>query len=97
MARARADGTPTADVSVRDAPTPDVRRARVAVAALFSFLVSWSQYIQTLLIGGGLVVWALVGRDFVTVDNLLAGLGIGAVVVAMWVSLHTVIMPVKWN
>ena len=37
-----------------------------------------------LLLGGGLVVWALVGRDFVTLDNLLAGLGIGAVVVAMW-------------
>jgi putative spermidine/putrescine transport system permease protein len=28
----------------------------VAVAALFSFLVSWSQYILTVLIGGGTVV-----------------------------------------
>jgi hypothetical protein len=36
------------------------------------------------LIGGALVVWALLGRDFRQFDNLLAGLGIGGVVVAMW-------------
>ena len=36
------------------------------------------------LLGGALVVWALLGRDFRTFDNLLAGLGIGGVVVAMW-------------
>ena len=35
-------------------------------------------------LGLGLVVWALSGRDFVRLDNLLAGLGIGAVIVAMW-------------
>lgn len=35
-------------------------------------------------LGLGLVVWALSGRDFVRPDNLLAGLGIGAVIVAMW-------------
>lgn len=35
-------------------------------------------------IGGGLIVWALASRDFRKADNLLAGLGIGAVVVAMW-------------
>ena len=37
-----------------------------------------------LVLGLGLIVWALLGRDFVRLDNLLAGLGLGAVVVAMW-------------
>ena len=36
------------------------------------------------LLGGALVLWALLGRGFRTFDNLLAGLGIGGVVVAMW-------------
>ena len=37
-----------------------------------------------LLIGGTLIVWALVGREFLRFDNLLAGLGVGGVIVAMW-------------
>ena len=37
-----------------------------------------------LVLGLGLVFWALLGRDFVSFDNLLAGLGIGAVICAMW-------------
>jgi uncharacterized protein len=37
-----------------------------------------------LLIGSSLIVWAMCGRDFRRFDNLLAGLGIGAVVAAMW-------------
>ena len=37
-----------------------------------------------LVVGGVLVAWALLGRDFLRFDNLLAGLGIGAVLVAMW-------------
>jgi uncharacterized membrane protein YedE/YeeE len=40
--------------------------------------------VLALLLGGGLVLWALLGRDFRQFDNLLAGLGIGAVIVAMW-------------
>lgn len=36
------------------------------------------------LVGLALIAWALAGRDFLRVDNLLAGLGIGAVIVAMW-------------
>ncbi len=36
------------------------------------------------LLGGALIVWAVAGRDFRSPDNFLAGLGIGAVVVAMW-------------
>ncbi len=35
-------------------------------------------------LGGGLIVWALANADFRRFDNLLAGLGIGAVVVGMW-------------
>lgn len=37
-----------------------------------------------LILGGGLIVWALAGPDFRRFDNLLAGLGIGAVIAAMW-------------
>ncbi len=37
-----------------------------------------------LVLGGAFVVWALLGREFRTADNLLSGLGIGAVVVAAW-------------
>lgn len=37
-----------------------------------------------LVLGLGLMVWALAGRDFLRLDNLLAGLGIGLVIVAMW-------------
>ena len=37
-----------------------------------------------LALGLALVVWALAGREFRRFDNLLAGLGIGAVVAGMW-------------
>ncbi len=37
-----------------------------------------------LVVGGALVVWALLGRDFRTSNNLLAGVGLGLVVTAMW-------------
>ena len=40
--------------------------------------------VLALALGLGVVVWALLGRDFVRLDNLLAGFGIGAVIVAMW-------------
>ena len=36
------------------------------------------------LLGGILVLWAILRPDFRKFDNLLAGLGIGAVIVAMW-------------
>ena len=35
-------------------------------------------------LGGSLLLWAVWRRDFRTPDNLLAGLGIGGVIVAMW-------------
>ena len=37
-----------------------------------------------LVFGMALVVWAFAGRDFFRVDNLLAGFGIGLVIVTMW-------------
>ncbi|MBT9477783.1 YeeE/YedE family protein [Polaromonas sp.] len=37
-----------------------------------------------LLLGSGLILWALSGKEFRNFNNLLAGFGIGAVVVAMW-------------
>jgi len=37
-----------------------------------------------LLLGLGLMVWALMGRDFANTNNLLAGIGIGAIITAMW-------------
>ncbi len=35
-------------------------------------------------LGLALIVWALAGKDFFSLDNLLAGFGMGAVIVAMW-------------
>ncbi|MDI1267940.1 MAG: YeeE/YedE family protein [Polaromonas sp.] len=35
-------------------------------------------------LGGGLIVWALAGPEFLRFDNLLAGLGIGLLIAAMW-------------
>ncbi len=37
-----------------------------------------------LVLGLGLIAWALAGRDFLRLDNLLAGIGLGAVITAMW-------------
>ncbi|MGE0496810.1 MAG: YeeE/YedE family protein [Ramlibacter sp.] len=53
-------------------------------AATFGIKAGLAWLVFALLIGGGLVVWALVGPEFRRFDNLLAGLGIGAVIVAMW-------------
>ncbi len=47
-----------------------------------------------LLVGGALVLWALLGTDFRNANNLLGGLGIGLAVVAMWwVSGHLGFVP----
>jgi uncharacterized membrane protein YedE/YeeE len=37
-----------------------------------------------LALGLGFTVWALSGRDFLSFDNLLAGLGVGAIITALW-------------
>ncbi|HMN22580.1 MAG TPA: YeeE/YedE family protein [Ottowia sp.] len=40
--------------------------------------------VPALLVGGALTLWALLGRGFRRRNNLLAGLGVGATIVAMW-------------
>ena len=40
--------------------------------------------LAALVIGGGLVAWALLGEDFRTADGLLAGFGLGGVIALMW-------------
>ena len=59
-----------------------------SLTAITSSLAGWNPALAGLalavVIGGALIVWAFAGRDFFNADNLLAGLGIGAVVVAMW-------------
>jgi hypothetical protein len=40
--------------------------------------------VLSLLIGGGLIAWALMGPEFCQADNLLSGLGVGLIIVAMW-------------
>ena len=43
-----------------------------------------SLLVAALGVGGLLMGWALAGRGFVTRNNLLAGLGLGGVIVALW-------------
>lgn len=45
---------------------------------------SMLQWVLGLGIGGALIAYALARRDFLTFDNLLAGLAIGGVIVGMW-------------
>lgn len=44
----------------------------------------WAYVVAALLVAGALLVWVFKDRDFVRPGNLLAGLGIGALVVALW-------------
>lgn len=53
-------------------------------SAAFGIHSAATGLILAVLLGGGLIVWALAGPDFRRADNLLAGLGIGAVIVIMW-------------
>ena len=61
-----------------NASLPDWLAAAVGLSPTAAGLV------LALLLGAALMTWALAGRDFFGFDNLLAGLGIGAVIVAMW-------------
>lgn len=40
--------------------------------------------VMAVLVGGGLVVWALMGPEFRSINNVVGGLGIGLVIVLMW-------------
>lgn len=58
------------------------------LGALSSSQLGWTAglalLVPALLVGGALLGWALMGRDFLRVNNLLAGAGVGATIVAMW-------------
>ncbi|TAG24606.1 MAG: YeeE/YedE family protein [Burkholderiales bacterium] len=51
---------------------------------LFGIKLQLAQLLMACVVGGGLIVWALLSQDFRSFDNLLAGLGIGGVITAMW-------------
>ncbi len=53
-------------------------------SSIFGINKVLAHLLLALFIGGGLLVWVLARKDFRTLDNLLAGLGIGAVIVGMW-------------
>jgi uncharacterized protein len=55
-----------------------------AASSLFGLKITTAALICGLLIGGALVLWALASKDFRTGSNLLAGLGIGLVITAVW-------------
>ncbi len=51
---------------------------------LLGIKIQLAQLLVAALVGGGLIVWALISKEFRSFDNLLAGLGIGGVITAMW-------------
>jgi putative spermidine/putrescine transport system permease protein len=67
-------------------------RPGLAVAALFVFLISWSEYILTLLVGGGtvrtlpLLLFAAVGSADLTAAAALSLVIVGPPVVLVWLS-----------
>ncbi|NML45776.1 YeeE/YedE family protein [Ramlibacter sp. G-1-2-2] len=61
----------------------------VGIASLGGISLHAAGLASALVLGGGLALWALAGRGFRTFDNLLAGIGVGLVIVAAWwVSAH---------
>lgn len=53
-------------------------------AAIFGLKPAITGLVLGLTLGGGLVLWALTGPEFCRASNLVGGLGIGAIIVAMW-------------
>ncbi len=53
-------------------------------ASAFGVAKPWAAHVLGTLLGGGLVVWVLARREGRSRDVLLGGVGIGAVIVAMW-------------
>lgn len=57
----------------------------VAFSGIFGIKLGQAQMLGASLVGGALVVWALISAEFRrNGDHLLAGLGIGGVITAMW-------------
>lgn len=64
------------------------------IAGSWGFDPPLTGLVVALLVGGGLCLWALTGRDFVTANALLAGIGLGLVITTMWwVSGHLGFVP----
>jgi uncharacterized protein len=73
----------TVDLAVWNTPT--LSSLPAALTAAISLKAGQAQMLGAFLVGGGLVVWALLSKEFRSQgNNLLAGLGIGAVITAMW-------------
>jgi uncharacterized protein len=53
-------------------------------SSLFGIKIALAQLLMAVIVGGGLVLWALLSKEFRSFENLLAGLGIGSVITAMW-------------
>ncbi len=54
------------------------------LAALTGLDFALSGLLMSLVVGGGLVAWAMMGEGFRSRNNLLAGLGIGLAIALMW-------------
>jgi uncharacterized membrane protein YedE/YeeE len=54
------------------------------VARAFGVAKPWAAHILSVAIGGALLVWVLARREGRSADVLIGGIGIGAVIVAMW-------------
>lgn len=55
-----------------------------SATGMFGIKIQLAQLLTALVLGGGLALWALLSKEFRSFENLLAGLGIGAVITAMW-------------
>jgi uncharacterized membrane protein YedE/YeeE len=71
---------------------------QAALPALLGPVLGWELKKATFVFGGvlgaGMVLWSLAGKDFLRPSNVVAGFGIGLVVVAMWwVSGHLGYVP----
>jgi uncharacterized protein len=53
-------------------------------SSLFGWKIQTAQMLMAAGVGGALIVWALISKEFRSFENLLAGLGIGLVIAAMW-------------
>jgi uncharacterized protein len=53
-------------------------------SSLFGLKIGAAQMLAAALVGGGLVIWAFASKEFRSLDNLLAGIGIGLVITLMW-------------
>ncbi len=54
------------------------------LSAAWGLPLPWTGLVLGLGTGAVLILWALSGRGFLQTDNLLAGLGLGLIVTAMW-------------